>query len=214
MNKDWIFSFKKYTLIGSDFYLEEYIGLRNSEVKFLLSNRKFIRSTCFLMWFLLQFSLVDRKLIDGRIFILNWIHTKFFSKFVSLQNSYHFPIFLSRFPTLLNMIFSVSNNNIIFSLEFGPDTVSLDMQNFADEAVLNSIEIHIAVWNLLESQRLRFLEDAISVAPLTEDEQAKRFEVHEQANVPNLPANHAMRQDILRGWEGQEIVIDKGSITD
>ena len=58
------------------------------------------------------------------------------------------------------------------------------------------------------------MEDAISGAPLTEDEQARPYEVHEQANVPNLLPNHAMRQDALRGWEGQEIVIDNGSTTD
>ena len=73
------------------------------------------------------------------------------------------------------------------------------MQNFADQAVLNSVEIPLAVWNLLESQRLRFLEDAISGAPLTEDEQARPYEVHEQADVPNLLPNHVMRQDALRG---------------
>ena len=99
-------------------------------------------------------------------------------------------------------------------MEFGPDTVSLEVQNFADQAVLNSIEISLAVWNLLESQRLRFLEDTISGAPLTEDEQARPYEVHEQANAPNLLPNHAMRQDALRGWQGQEIVIDNGSTTD
>ena len=101
-----------------------------------------------------------------------------------------------------------------WSLEFGPDTVSLEVQNFADQAVLNSLEIPLAVWNLLESQRLRFLENAISGAPLTEDEQARPYEVHEQAKVPNLLPNHAMRQDALRGREGQEIVIDNGSTTD
>ena len=70
------------------------------------------------------------------------------------------------------------------------------------------------MWNLLESQRLRFLEDAISGAPLTEDEQVRPYEVHEQANVPNLLPNHAMRQDALGGWEGQEIVVDNGSTID
>ena len=100
-----------------------------------------------------------------------------------------------------------------WSLEFGPDTVSLEVQNFADQAVLNSIEIPLAVWNLLESQRVRFLEDAISGAPLTE-EHARPYEVLEQANVPNLLPNHAMRQDALRGWEGEEIVIDNCSTTD
>ena len=101
-----------------------------------------------------------------------------------------------------------------WSLEFGPDTVSLEVQNFAGQAVLNSIEIPLAVWNLPESQRLRVLENAISGAPLTEDEQARPYEVHEQANVPNLLPNHAMRQEALRGWEGQENVIDNGSTAD
>ena len=100
-----------------------------------------------------------------------------------------------------------------WSLEFGPDTVSLEVQNFADEAVLNSVEIQLALWNLLESQRLRFLEDTISGATVTADEQAKPYEVHEQANVPNLLPNHAMRQDAFRGWEGQDIVIDNRSTT-
>ena len=48
LNKDWIFSFKKITLTDSEFLLEEIIDLRHSEVKSLLSNRKIIRSTCFL----------------------------------------------------------------------------------------------------------------------------------------------------------------------
>ena len=48
LNKDWIFSFKKFTLTDSEFLLEEIIDLRHSEVKSLLSSRKFIRSTCFL----------------------------------------------------------------------------------------------------------------------------------------------------------------------
>ena len=71
-----------------------------------------------------------------------------------------------------------------WSLEFGPNTVSLEVQNFADETVPNSIEIPLAVWNLLESQRLRFLEDAVAGAPLTKDEQARPYELREQANVP------------------------------
>ena len=101
-----------------------------------------------------------------------------------------------------------------WSLELGPDTVSLEVQNFADEAVLISTEIPLAWWNLHESQKLRLFKDVISGARLIEDEQSWPYEVHEQANVPNLLPNHAMSQDALRGWEGQEIVIDNGSTTD
>ena len=100
------------------------------------------------------------------------------------------------------------------SLVFGADTVSLEVQNFADGAVLLSIAIPLAVWNLLESQSLWFLEDAISGARLTEDEQARPYEENEQANVPNLLPNHAMLQDALRCREGQEIVFDNSLTTD
>ena len=93
----------------------------------------------FFTWDLLHFWLVDRNIQQE--FLLNSFHTDFISHFVSIQNSYHFPIFFSLFPTLLNMIFSVSNNNMNWSLEFGPDTVSLEVQNFPDDAVLNSIDI-------------------------------------------------------------------------
>ena len=58
------------------------------------------------------------------------------------------------------------------------------------------------------------MEDAISGAPLIEDLAARPYEVQEHANVSNLLPNHAMRQGALRGWEGQEIVIDNGSTTD
>ena len=70
------------------------------------------------------------------------------------------------------------------------------------------------MWNLLESQRLRYLEDATRGAPLTENEQARPYEVREQANVPNLLHNRANCQDAIRGWEGQKLVIDNGSTTD
>ena len=48
LNKDWIFSFEKFTVTDSEFLLEEIIDLRHSEVKSLQSNQKFVRSMCFL----------------------------------------------------------------------------------------------------------------------------------------------------------------------
>ena len=64
LNKGWIFSLEKITLTGSEFFVEKIINFGHFEVKSLLSNRKFIRSTSFLIliWILLQFWLVDRIL--------------------------------------------------------------------------------------------------------------------------------------------------------
>ena len=110
LNKDWIFSFRKFTLTGSEFLLEEITDLRQSEKKAsnlienLLDPRVFSREFhCSFDWLIL---------FSSRNFLLNSFHTEFISQFVPIQNNFHFPIFLSRCPTLLNMISSVSNNNM------------------------------------------------------------------------------------------------------
>ena len=106
LNKQWLFSFEKFTLTGSRFLFDEknrFTSLRSK--KNPLSNKKTTRSTCFLTWILVQFWLVDPIL--QKIFSLNSFHWEFISHFASFQNSNHFPIFLSCLPTLLNMFFSV-----------------------------------------------------------------------------------------------------------
>ena len=69
----------------------------------------------------------------------------------------------------------------------------------------NSIELSPSMWNVLESQRLRFMEGALAGAPFAQAEQQRPYEVHEK-----LPA----LQDPIRGWERQVIVIDNGSTAD
>ena len=103
------------------------------------------------------------------------------------------------------MIFSVSNEQKNWSLEFGPDSVLLEVRTLPNESVENSIEIPLSVWNLLESRRLRFMEEALIGGPLTDAERQRPYEVHE--NLPDV-------QGPIRGWEGQEIVIDNASTSD
>ena len=61
------------------------------------------------------------------------------------------------------------------------------------------------MWNALESKRLRFMEEALTGALLTQVEQREVYEVHE-----NSPA----MQDPVRAWERQEIFFDNGSTAD
>ena len=77
------------------------------------------------------------------------------------------------------MIFSVSNEQKSWSLEFGPDSVLLEVRTLPNESVENSIEIPLSVWNLLESRRLRFMEEALIGGPLTDAERQRPYEVHE-----------------------------------
>ena len=98
---------------------------------------------------------------------------------------------------------SVSNEER--SLEFGPDSVLLQVRSVPNESVENSIEKPLSVWNLLESRRLRFMEEALIGGPHTEAERQRPYEVHE--NLPDV-------QGPIRGWERQEIVLDNASTSD
>ena len=71
------------------------------------------------------------------------------------------------------MIFSVSRTEVNWSLEFGPESFYLEAHNISTQKVVNSIELPLSVSNLLESQKLSFMEEALTGAPLTQEQQQR-----------------------------------------
>ena len=51
---------------------------------------------------------------------------------------------------------------------------------------MNSIELPLSLWNLLESQRLRFMEELLTGAPLTQEQQRRPYREHENLEVPGI----------------------------
>ena len=51
------------------------------------------------------------------------------------------------------MIFSVSNDGIVWSLNFGPDSVTLIETDLVQEITISSQEKFLAAWSFLLSQR-------------------------------------------------------------
>ena len=102
----------------------------------------------------------------------------------------------SAFSYSKKMIFSVSSAEVNWCLEFGPESVLLEVRTISTKTVLNSIELLLSVWNLLESQGIRFMEEALTGAPLTQDQLQRPYEVHKNLEVPGI-------HDRIRGWEGQ-----------
>ena len=47
------------------------------------------------------------------------------------------------------MNFSVSNDGIEWSLEFGPDSVTLTVKDLVQEMIISSQEVPMAAWSLL-----------------------------------------------------------------
>ena len=60
------------------------------------------------------------------------------------------------------MIFSVSNDGIGWSLDFGPDSMFLTVNDLVQEMTISSQEIPLAAWSLLLFQRQQFLDASSS----------------------------------------------------
>ena len=60
------------------------------------------------------------------------------------------------------MIFSVSNDGIQWTLNFGPDYVTIEVNDLDQNITISSQEIPLAVWKLLLSQRQDFLNNHLA----------------------------------------------------
>ena len=57
------------------------------------------------------------------------------------------------------MIFSVSNEGIQWTLDFGPDTVTIAVKDLDQNITISSQEVPLAAWQLLLSQSQVFLDN-------------------------------------------------------
>ena len=65
------------------------------------------------------------------------------------------------------MTFSVSNDGIEWSLNFGPDSVTPTVKDLVQEMTIGSEEIPLAAWSLLMSQREESLSNHLARVPVT-----------------------------------------------
>ena len=65
------------------------------------------------------------------------------------------------------MIFSVSNNGIQWTLDFGRDSVANAVNDLDQKLTISLEEIPLAAWQLLLSQRQDFLNNHLAQVPIT-----------------------------------------------
>ena len=65
------------------------------------------------------------------------------------------------------MTFSVSNDSIEWSFDFGPDSVTLTVKDLFQVLTTCSQEIPLAAWSLLLSQRQQFSNNHLARVPVT-----------------------------------------------
>ena len=77
------------------------------------------------------------------------------------------------------MIFSVSNDGIQWTLDFGPDSVTIAVSDLDQNLTISSQEKSLAAWQLLLSQRQDFLNNHLAPVPITPNQQGT-FEMKEE----------------------------------
>ena len=80
--------------------------------------------------------------------------------------------------TINTMQFTVSNNGTQWILNFGPDSVILSVKDLDENLTISSLEIPLAAWSLLLSQRQMFLDNHLPRVPITPNQQGT-FEMRE-----------------------------------
>ena len=109
------------------------------------------------------------------------------------------------------MIFSVSNNGIQWTLDFGTDSVTIAVTNLDQKTTISSQEVPLAACQLLMSQRQEFLDNHSPRVPITPKQQGI-FEMREEvlSSVGAEDLNTSSYQltnlgDIEFNWENSQL---------
>ena len=112
------------------------------------------------------------------------------------------------------MIFSVSNDGIQWTLDFGPDSVTIAVNDLEQNITISSQEIPLAAWQLLLSQRQYFLDNHLSRVPITPNQEGTmemRDEVLSSVGAQDLDTSSYQvsdPEDIEFNWENSQLEMD------
>ena len=96
------------------------------------------------------------------------------------------------------MIFSVSSDGIPWTLDFGPDSVTVAVNDLDQNTTISSQEIPLAAWQLLLSQRQDFLNNHLARVPIT----------------PNQEGTMEMRDEVLSSVGAQDLDTSSYQVSD
>ena len=112
------------------------------------------------------------------------------------------------------MIFSVSNDGIQWTLDFGPDSVTIAVNDLDQNITISSQKIPLAAWQLLLSQRQDFLKNHLARVPKTPNQEPTmemRDEVLSSAGAQDLDTSSYQvsdLEDIHFNWENSQLEMD------
>ena len=112
------------------------------------------------------------------------------------------------------MIFSVSNDRIQWTLDFGPDSVTIAVNDLDQKLTISSQEIPPAAWQLLLSQRQDFLNKQLARVPINPNQDGAnkmREKVLSSVGAQDLDTSSYQvsdLEDIEFNWEGSQLDMD------
>ena len=112
------------------------------------------------------------------------------------------------------MIFSVSNDGIQWSLDFGPDSVTIAVIDLDQNITISSQELHLAAWQLLLSQRQDFSNNHLARVPITPNQEGTiemRDEVLSSVGAQDLDTSSYQKsdlEDIEFNWANSQLQMD------
>ena len=112
------------------------------------------------------------------------------------------------------MIFSVSSDGIQWTLDFGPDSVTIAVNDLVQNLTISSQEIPLAAWQLLLSQTQDFLNNHLARVPITpnqEETMEMRDEVLSSVGAQDLDTSSYQvsdLEDIEFNWENSQLDMD------
>ena len=112
------------------------------------------------------------------------------------------------------MIFSVSNDGIQWTLDFGPDSVTIAVIDLDHNITISSQEIPLAARQLLLSQRQDFLNNHLARIPITPNQEGTieiRKEVLSRVGAQDLDTSSyqvSHLKDIEFNWEDSQLDMD------
>ena len=112
------------------------------------------------------------------------------------------------------MIFSVSIDGIQWTLDFGPDSVTIAVNDLDKRITISSQEIPLDAWRLLLCQRQDFLENHLPRVPITQNQEGTmemRDEVLSSVGAQDLDTSSYQvsdLEDIEFNWENSQMDMD------
>ena len=116
------------------------------------------------------------------------------------------------------MIFSVSSDGIQWTLDFGPDSLTIAVNDLDQNITISSQEIPLAAWQLLLAQRQDFLNNHLARVPITPNQEGTmemRDEVLSSVGAQDLDTSSYQvsdLEDIEFNWESSHLSVFRPGI--